>query len=49
MLVLRLCNRPQGIAGSFVRRIDGCFFNVVGFPIHRFSSELVALLQQGKV
>jgi hypothetical protein len=39
----------QGLAGSFVRRIEGCYFNVMGFPVHRFSSELVALLQDGSL
>ena len=30
----------QGIAGSFVRSIDGCYYNVMGFPMHRFTAEL---------
>lgn len=37
----------QGIGGSFVRSITGCFYNVVGFPIHRFSAELDALIKTG--
>lgn len=37
----------QGLAGSFVRGIDGCFFNVVGFPVHRFGVELGQLIQSG--
>jgi len=39
----------QGIAGSFVKGIDGCFFNVMGFPVHRFAVELAALVKQGKL
>jgi septum formation protein len=30
----------QGIAGSFVHSIDGCYYNVMGFPMHRFTAEL---------
>jgi septum formation protein len=25
----------QGRAGRFVERVDGCYFNVVGLPLHR--------------
>ncbi len=37
----------QGLAGSFVRRIDGCFYSVVGFPVHQFSKELLRLIDEG--
>lgn len=37
----------QGLASSFVKSIDGCYFNVVGFPVHRFTKELLALIQGG--
>jgi hypothetical protein len=37
----------QGLAGSFVRSIEGCYFNVVGFPLHRLGVELVGLIQSG--
>jgi hypothetical protein len=30
----------QGPASSFVTGIDGCYFNVVGFPIHAFSKQV---------
>ncbi|KAL4451472.1 hypothetical protein ABPG75_007134 [Micractinium tetrahymenae] len=39
----------QGLAGSFVRGIEGCFFNVVGFPVHRFGVELAQLIQGGQL
>eukprot|EP00048_Salpingoeca_helianthica_P004811 m.81221 g.81221 ORF g.81221 m.81221 type:complete len:211 (+) comp13358_c0_seq2:113-745(+) len=30
----------QGLAGTFVQRIDGDFYNVVGFPLHAFTAAL---------
>jgi len=33
----------QGIAGRFIARIDGCYFNVVGLPLARLCRELSAL------
>mmetsp|Transcript_27123 Transcript_27123/g.82208 ORF Transcript_27123/g.82208 Transcript_27123/m.82208 type:complete len:176 (-) Transcript_27123:315-842(-) len=30
----------QGLGGTFVTGIRGCYHNVVGFPIHRFCKEL---------
>lgn len=43
------CAGIQGLAGSFVRGIEGCFFNVVGFPVHRFGVELAQLIQGGQL
>jgi septum formation protein len=37
----------QGLGGQFVDRIEGCYFNVMGFPMRRFSTEFSALLQEG--
>jgi septum formation protein len=37
----------QGVGGSFVSRIDGCYFSVVGFPVHRFCKEVVRLIENG--
>jgi septum formation protein len=37
----------QGVGGSFVSRIDGCYFSVVGFPVHRFCKEVVRLIEDG--
>jgi len=34
----------QGIGGQFVDRIDGCYFNVMGFPMRRFSVRLAGIL-----
>jgi len=33
----------QGIAGRFIPRIDGCYFNVVGLPLARLCKELSVL------
>lgn len=37
----------QGPAGSFVRGIRGCYFNVVGLPLHRLTREIKSLLDEG--
>lgn len=34
----------QGIASSFCAGLDGCYFNVVGFPQARFCQELISIL-----
>jgi septum formation protein len=33
----------QGMAGRFIPRIDGCYFNVVGLPLARLCKELAEL------
>ena len=33
----------QGLAGRFILRIDGCYFNVVGLPLARLCKELAEL------
>ena len=35
----------QGKAGAFVERIEGCYFNVVGFPLASFTAQLWAQLE----
>lgn len=37
----------QGVAGSFVKRIQGCYFNVVGLPLHRTTAEIARLIDDG--
>ena len=34
----------QGIGASLVRRINGDYFNVVGFPVYKFSKILAEML-----
>ncbi|MBN1895956.1 septum formation protein Maf [bacterium] len=39
----------QGRAALFVDRIEGCYFNVVGFPLSRFFQLLETLWPPGKI
>ena len=34
---------------SFVTSIEGCYFNVMGFPLHRFSAEVRKLILEGNL
>ncbi len=34
----------QGISSQFIKKINGCYFNVMGFPINKFARELKKLL-----
>ena len=35
----------QGEAATFIDKIEGCYFNVVGFPLASFCKKLVSMLQ----
>ena len=35
----------QGVGGSFVKGINGCYYNVMGLPLHRFALEVVSLIE----
>lgn len=37
----------QGKAGVFVKRIDGCYFNVVGLPLNSLSNVIDDLIAEG--
>lgn len=37
----------QGPAGAWVRQIQGCYFNVMGFPVHAFAAEVASLMKEG--
>lgn len=39
----------QTSGGQFISSVEGCYFNVLGFPMARFSSVLAGLLQEGRV
>jgi len=39
----------QGPAGAFVSSITGCYFNVMGFPVHKFASMLSTMIEEGEV
>ena len=34
----------QSLGSSFVKGIHGCYFNVMGFPVHRFAKEFTKIL-----
>lgn len=36
----------QGLGGSLVSKIQGCYFTVMGFPMHRFSVALGRLCEE---
>ena len=38
----------QSQGGTFVEKINGCYFNVVGFPSNRFCKELLAVISENK-
>jgi hypothetical protein len=29
--------------------VDGCYFNIVGLPVHRLGLEIAALVEQGEL
>eukprot|EP00271_Cylindrocystis_brebissonii_P014386 TRINITY_DN35734_c0_g1_i1.p1 TRINITY_DN35734_c0_g1~~TRINITY_DN35734_c0_g1_i1.p1 ORF type:complete len:229 (-),score=22.16 TRINITY_DN35734_c0_g1_i1:340-1026(-) len=39
----------QGLGSVLVRSIEGCYYNVMGFPVHRFSVELADLVRSGRL
>lgn len=39
----------QGLGGCLVKSINGCYFNVMGLPLHRLSKELSSLIESGEL
>jgi septum formation protein len=39
----------QGVGGQLVESIEGCYFNVMGLPIHSLSKTLAAMHSQGHI
>lgn len=37
----------QGYGSQFIEHIDGCYFNIMGFPIHRFYEMLKTMQKEG--
>lgn len=35
----------QGFGSQFIKKINGCYFNVMGFPINRFNREIKIVLR----
>jgi len=36
----------QGIGGSLVKSVHGCYFNVMGLPMHHLAKQLAQLCQR---
>lgn len=39
----------QGPAGAWVSRLEGCYFNVMGFPLHRFARVVSERIASGQL
>jgi len=39
----------EPVGGSFISKIDGCYYNVTGFPLNKFCSELSQILTDHKL
>lgn len=39
----------QGYGGSLVKKIDGCYFTVMGLPMHKLAKELKELIDNGSL
>lgn len=39
----------QGLASIFIQGLDGCYFNVVGLPVHKLNELMTAFLGHGLV
>jgi septum formation protein len=39
----------QRAAGAWVEWIEGCYFNVMGFPIHKFAKSMSDMISDGRL
>jgi len=39
----------QGPAGAFVSSLTGCYFNVMGFPVHKFANIVSDMIKDGTI
>lgn len=39
----------QGPAAAWVTDLEGCYFNVMGFPVHAFSAALADMIADGRL
>lgn len=37
----------QGPAGTWIRHLDGCYFNVMGLPLHELTWQIKDLIDKG--
>jgi len=37
----------QGPAGVWIKRLEGCYFNVMGLPLHDLTREIKLLIENG--
>jgi len=37
------------VGGSFITSITGCYYNVMGFPLHAFTSTVARLFDAGEL
>jgi predicted house-cleaning NTP pyrophosphatase (Maf/HAM1 superfamily) len=46
-LAAALTGCARSVGGSFVKGINGCYYNVMGLPLHRLAAEVVSLIDSG--
>jgi septum formation protein len=39
----------QGFGSQFITRIEGCYFNVMGFPVRRFYNTITNMKLEGRL
>ena len=39
----------QGPAGTWIKSLQGCYFNVMGLPLHDLTSQIKVLIEEGSL